>query len=228
VIDNNGCSLVLVLLYLSHSLHYFSYFHHNRIGINHVGLSPTSKVINIEHVKSNFNIRDGILWAPDQGLEVTLNNVEANYNGQAGVSTYTFSSTSTSAAKVILKGVNSVNGNQRDGFEIDAPRGSKGGRMDVVVSRGATLNAYNNAEDGVLVRPDASGSTLTVEKGGAVIACGNGDEPGRITRSESYEDIRGPANVDAFFPTSGKRYTCDSANANGFTCENTCPVCAPN
>jgi hypothetical protein len=225
VLDNNGCSLVLVLLYLSHSLHYFSYFHHNLYGIEHFDLSPTSKV-NIEHVKSNFNIRDGILWAPYQGLEVTLNNVEANYNVKDGVLAYTsYSITSTSAAKVILKGANSVNGNQRDGFEVVGD-----GAMDVVVSRGATLNAYNNAEDGVRVRPDASGySTLTVEKGGAVNACGNGDEPGRITRSGSYEDIRGPAsNVDAFFPTSGKRYTCNSvADANGFTCENTCPVCTP-
>jgi len=215
VLDNNGCSLVLVLLYLSHSLHYFSYFHHNLYGIDHIDLSPTSKV-NIEHVKSNFNIGVGILWAPYQGLEVTLNNVEANYNVKDGVLAYTsYSITSTSAAKVILKGVNSVNGNQRDGFKIIPPK-TKEGRMDVVVSRGATLNAYNNAEDGVDI--DSSGSTLTVEKGGAVIACGNGD------------DLVGPAsNVDAFFPTSGKRYTCNSvADANGFTCENTCPVCTPN
>jgi hypothetical protein len=195
-------------------LHYFSYFHHNLYGIDHIGLSPTSKV-NIEHVKSNFNIVDGILWAPYQGLEVTLNNVEANYNGEDGVVASTLSSTSTSAAKVILKGVNSVNGNQRDGFKIIRPK-QKEGRMDVVVSRGATLNAYNNAEDGVGVDIDSysSGSTLTVEKGGAVIACGNVD------------DLVGP---DFFFPTSGKRYTCNSvADANGFTCENTCPVCAQN
>lgn len=91
--------------------------------------------------------------------------------------------------------------------------------MDVVVSRGATLNAYNNAEEGVYVTPNSSGSTLTVEKGGAVIACGNDD------------DLVGPGTVssDLFFPTSGKRYSCDSvANGNGFTCDNTCPVCAPN
>jgi hypothetical protein len=198
-------------------LHYFSYFHHNRNGIVHNGLSPTSKV-NIEHVKSNFNIREGILWGLYQGLEVTLNNVEANYNGDDGVVVDAFSSiTSTSAAKVILKGANSVNGNGRDGFKIDAP-GKVG--MDVVVSRGATLNAYNNTEVGVRVKPDASGSTLTVEKGGAVIACGNGADlvgPGTVTSDYS------------FFPTSGKRYTCDSvANANGFTCDNTCPVCALN
>ena len=87
--------------------------------------------------------------------------------------------------------------------------------MDVVVSRGATLNAYNNT-DGVLVDIDSSDSTLTVEKGGAVIACGNNG------------DLVGPGTV-TFFPTSGKRYTCNSvANANGFTCENTCPVCPPN
>ena len=194
----------------------------------------------MEDVELNFNARDGIEFEVYEGSEITLNNVESKYNGWGVYSggyglfadTYYSPEDPFAPAKVILKGTNSFSGNKGEGFYMTY-------LFDVVVSRGATLNAYNNTLNGVTLYTNNATEfpvSLTVENGGAVNACGNGDE------DNGAVDIRGGCDpcvgdrpggsTNVFLPTSGKRYTCgsvaidDVANANGFTCENTCPSCA--
>ena len=206
-------------LYLSHSSHHcFSALNHNRYGILISELDATVKV-DIEDVKTNFNKGDGIFLDLGADSEVTLNNVEARYNGYDGslygggvyVDTYK-DPTVVPPAELILKGTNSVIGNQGNyGLYVSED-------VNVVVSRGASLNAYINTGNGVQLADTTP--TLTVKKGGAVNACGN-----------SGNDLDGPGS-SSFFPSDGKRYTCDDGvanNGNGFTsCDNTCPVCALN
>ena len=193
----------------------------------------------MEDVELNFNAHDGIEFYVYEGSEVTLNNVEAKYNGWGenwqGYGLFADTDTNYSPedppTKVILKGTNSFSGNTGEGFYMTY-------LFDVVVSRGATLNAYNNTLNGVTLYTNNATKfpvSLTVENGGAVNACGNGDE------DNGAVDIRGGCDpcvgdrpggsTNVFLPTSGKRYTCgsvaiDDLVANGFTCENTCPSCA--
>ncbi len=66
-------------------------------------------------------------------------------------------------------------------------------------------------------------ATLTV-KGGDLKACGNGND----AFFNPDTDIEGASSLSTtqFFPTSGKRYTCDKVStANGFECKYDCPVC---
>ena len=198
--------LPLPHLHVSHSLHHFSSdFHHNAHGIV-IGESEATVKANMEDVKSNFNGQLGISLRLGEGSDVTLNNVEASYNAYdnhsfGGLYVDTF-------ADVILKGTNSFIGNKGT-YGLSAF-----GNIKIVVSRGATLNAYNNTGNGVLLSNTTP--TLTVKKRGAVNACGND------------VDLDGPGS-SSFFPSDGKRYTCDDVvdNGNGFTsCDNTCPVCA--
>ncbi len=69
-------------------------------------------------------------------------------------------------------------------------------------------------------------ATLTV-KGGDLKACGNGIAYSPFVPPNT--DIEGASSLsttDQYFPTSGKRYTCDKvSNANGFECKYDCPVC---
>ena len=201
-------------LYLSHSSHhFFSEFHHNRDGIPIVEFGATVTA-NMEDVKSNFNSFDGIFLGLGGDSEVTLNNVEASYNSYGssygGVYVDTLLSPQDNNAELILNGTNTVIGNEVYGFYARRD-------VNVVVSRGATLNAYDNTGNGVQL--DETTSSLTVKNGGAVNACGNDG------------DLVGPGS-SSFFPSDGKHYTCDDDvvdNGNGFTsCENTCPVCTLN
>lgn len=175
----------------------------------------------MEDVESNFNWRSGITLNLGEGSEVTLNNAEVSYNeyislpgDKAGLAVFTLAGSQDPPAELILKGTNSVIGNKGSGL-----RTSGDDDINVVVSLGATLNAYNNTSIGVkLVR---NPNSLTVKNGGAVNACGN---------SIIVIDLFGQGS-SSFFPISGERYTCDGVvnNGNGFTsCENTCPVCALN
>ena len=171
----------------------------------------------MEDVKTNFNSVDGIFLGLGADSEVTLNNVEASYNAYGslygrGVHVDASVDSQDPPAELVLKGTNSVIGNKgSNGYGLYAED-----NINVVVSRGATLNAYNNTGNGVQLAGTDSTSTLTVKKGGAVNACGN------------YVDLDGGGS-SSFFPSDGKRYTCDddvANNGNGFTsCENTCPVC---
>ena len=193
------------------SHHFFSDFNHNRDGIYTFDYSHTT-MANIEDVKLNFNFNYGIFLGLDEGSEVTLNNVEASYNEDVGLYFDTLKDTTQDPpADVILKGTNSVIGNKGiAGFYVSTD-------INAVVSRGATLNAYNNTKFGVVV---VDPSTLTVKKGGAVNACGSGNDV----------DLVGLEN-SSIFPISGKGYTCDSvldANNEFTSCENPCPVCALN
>ena len=207
-----AAALVLASFFIFAS---FSEFNHNRYGIviNEYDATVTA---NMEDVKSNFNRFDGILLDLGEDSEVTLNNVEASYNsydldGESGYSgVYAYAD--ASPAVLILKGTNSVIGNKDgDGYGFYADD------INVVVSRGATLNAYNNTGNGVQLA--GSTPTLTVKKGGAVNVCGN-----------DVVDLVGSGS-SSFFPSDGKRYTCDDVvdNGSGFSsCENPCPVCALN
>ncbi len=67
-------------------------------------------------------------------------------------------------------------------------------------------------------------ATLTV-KGGALNACGNGNDAFYHPNTDIGGATAGPS-TDQFFPASGKHYTCDIVvDANGFECKNQCPVC---
>jgi hypothetical protein len=172
----------------------------------------------MEDVKSDFNVNTGIRLNLREGSEVTMKYAEASYNGLVSTANglevaFPPFPPDSPPAKVILKDTNSFIGNKGDGAKFS--------HAEVFVSRGATLNAYNNNKFGVWL-DSFVGSTvpvsLTVERGGAVNACGNawndlyGLGPGRF--------------VNVYFPTSGKGYTCDSVDdANGFECKNECPIC---
>ena len=174
----------------------------------------------MEDVKTSFNIWDGIVLRLGEGSKVTLNKVEGSYNGYDGYGGggVNAAASPNSQAELILKGTNSFIGNtgSLDTYGLYAED-----NINVVVSRGATLNAYNNTGVGVWFYVGSlvhGPSTLTVKKGGAVNACSNG--------GYDLVDVVSPP---SFFPTSGDGYTCDRVldTNNEFTaCENTCPVCA--
>lgn len=171
-------------------------------------------------VEASYNGYHGFeIWLYG-GSEATMSNVKASYNTWKGVLYYAFQSAqSHNPAKVYLKGTNFFNDffneNKKStksvGIDVDGS-----GKIDINVSKGKTT-ALKNRSGVYLTQPVA---TLTVEKSGALIACGNG--------SSGSSDIYGAYNypTNQFFPLSSKRYTCGSTyDAMAFECENECPVC---
>ena len=178
----------------------------------------------MEDFKADFSTETGLLLGLDFNSEVIMKNVGASYSGYGlFLPVASYAGSLDYKSEVIFEGTNSFIGNKYELYD-DTGSGivtSCGGptcfKTNIQVKELAVLNVYNNTGPGVGLYHKSS--TLTVEEGGSVNACGNGND---IVGS-------GDAVDDQFFPDSGGvRYTCGSvsnANAGAFACGNTCPVC---
>lgn len=150
-----------------------------------------------------------------------MKEVEANYNFVGAYLVAEHVSSESEPLKVILEKSNSFIGNTNVGFWAYT---SPDAKLDVVVSKGASLNASNNigpvppnVPSGVVL--GSTSTHLTVKNGGAVYACGN----------KAFDLSGAEGDSNQFFPASGKHYTCDTTeDTDGFECMNTCPVCELN
>lgn len=181
---------------------------------------PITTTLHMKNVKSKFNEVAGIKLILSGDSQVTLNNVDASYTTNEGSDGFDIHFVGDSSQqRVTLKGVNNFNENSYRGFRIT----SETYMSSVLVSKGSVLNANKNGIEGLIldVFPGSSvyAPTFTIEKGGAVNACGNGGD------DIVNQNNNGGKPLTLVDDSKSNSLTCDSIKGDGWPDCKPCPDC---